>query len=135
MESLIDKIMEESEVKSRFSGNDTSSISSLDDENMLSLLDMISSKRINLLEIVVALEKYHTSGNVEQRTKSINILESAIHEVEDLRLDSKASTALAQFFCKKLKDVHSVLPAVKSIYAILKYHPLAVKDSQRKGDG
>lgn len=90
MEQLVNQIMEDSEVKSKFSGGDTMSVSSSDDQTMLSLIDMISSKQGNLLDLLIVLKKYHTDGNVDQRVKSLNVVATVIHEVADLGLDSKA---------------------------------------------
>lgn len=134
MEALLDHIMEDSDIKSRFTG-DNSSTTSNEDESLLSLIDFISSKKANLLDLVVALEKYHTQGTVEQRSKSITVLGAVIHEIANLGLDSKALVALSQFFVSKLRDVHCVLPAMRAIYDILKYHPVVVKESQTLGDG
>jgi DNA repair/transcription protein MET18/MMS19 len=135
MDQLVNHIMEDSEVKSGFSGADTSSLTSNDDQTMLSLIDMISSKQGNLLDLLIALKKYHTDGDVDQRVKSLNVISTVIHEVADLGLDSKAVWALSSFFVSKLKDVHWVLPSLRAIHAIIKYHPLTVKSSQQNGDG
>lgn len=105
MEAIIDHIMEDPDLKSKLAG-DTSSIHSTDDESVLSLIDYISSKKANLLDLVIVLEKYHTRGTVEQRARSINIIGTVIHEVATLGLDSKACVALSQFFVSKLRDVH-----------------------------
>lgn len=105
MEPLVDQIMEEADLKSRFSG-DTSSMTSTEDESVLSLIDYISSKKGNLLDLVIVLEKYHTKGSVEQRAKSISIIGTVIYEVMNLGLDSKACVALSKFFVSKLRDVH-----------------------------
>jgi len=79
---------------------DASTISSNDDQSMLSLIDMVSSRKINLLEVVIGLEKYHTDGNADQRSKAINVLSTIIYEVAEIGLDSIAICALVQFFSK-----------------------------------
>lgn len=89
----------------------------------------------NLLQLVIALEKYHTNGNPEQRSKSIGIIGTVIYEVMNLGLDSKACVALSKFFVSKLRDVHCVLQAIRAIYALVKYHSTEVKQSQNNGDG
>lgn len=105
MENLVDHIMQDIEIKSKYSG-ETSSVTSTDDESLLSLIDHISSKKNNLLDLVIVLEKYHTKGNVEQRGKSINVIGTVINEVVNLDLDSKAVVGLSKFFVGKLRDVH-----------------------------
>ena len=133
MENLVEHVMQEADIKSRGSG-ESNSVSISEDESLLSLIDMISSRRSNLLDLVILLEKYHTKGDVEQRAKSISIIGTVIHEVANLDLDSKACVGLSKFFVSKLRDVHWVLPSMKAIYGLLKYHPESVKSSQQSGD-
>ena len=99
----------------------------------VSLIELLQNKW-NLLQLVIALEKYHTNGNPEQRSKSIGIIGTVIYEVMNLGLDSKAWVALSRFFVSKLRDVHCVLQAIRAIYALIKYHSEEVKQSQNKGD-
>jgi len=106
MDELVEQIMGDSDYKNRFYSADTSSIAGNDDESLLSLIDHISSGKANLLDLVIMLEKYHTQGSVEQRTKAIGIIGTIIYEVANLGLDSKAVVALSQFFISKLKDLH-----------------------------
>lgn len=134
MDVLIDRIMNDSDVKSKYSHASTSSVTSDGESGMSELFDKVSNKEINMLEVVVGLERYHTEGTPEQRAKAINILFGIIHEVADIGLDSKAVAGLAEFLAKKYKDVHCVLSALRGINALLKYHPLIVKQSQRDGD-
>ena len=105
MENLVEHVMQEADIKSRGSG-ESNSVSISEDESLLSLIDMISSRRSNLLDLVILLEKYHTKGDVEQRAKSISIIGTVIHEVANLDLDSKACVGLSKFFVSKLRDVH-----------------------------
>ena len=113
--------MQDYDTKSKFSG-DTSSLNSTDDEPLLSLIDLISSRKHSLLDLVLLLEKYHTQGSDENRAKSISVLGKVINEVVNLNLDSKAVVGISNFFVAKLKDVRCILPSIKAIHSILKYH-------------
>lgn len=106
MEALVDQIMDEGDFKNKFTSGETSSVTSTEDESILSLIDYISSRQGNLLELIAVLEKYHCEGNKDQRCKAINIIGTVIFEVANLGLDSKATVALCTFFIAKLKDVH-----------------------------
>lgn len=134
MDSIVEQMMQDIDMKSRYSG-ESSSVLSIEDESMLSLIDHISTKKSNLLDLVILLDKYHTHGNVEQRAKSISIIGTVINEVLNLGLDSKATVGLSKFFVSKLRDVHCVLPAIKAIHGILKFHSESVKLSQEEGEG
>lgn len=90
MESLVEHIMEETVLKNRFTAGDTSSVNSTEDESVLSLIDMISSRKGNLIDLIIVLEKYHTNGTTDQRSKAINVIGTVVHEVANLGLDSKA---------------------------------------------
>lgn len=135
MEILIDRIMNDADVKSKYSQISTSSVTSNEDTSMLDLFDQISSRKANFLEVILGLEKYHTEGDPEQRTKAINVIAGIIHEVPNLGLDSKAIAGLVEFFTKKFKDEHCILPSLRGMHALLKFHSQVVKQSQRDGEG
>jgi hypothetical protein len=69
------------------------------------------------------------SQNDKVRKKAIDLLAYALIEIPHLMLTEESLFALASFFVDKLTDVVCVLPAVKSLYAILRFHNTIIKNS------
>ena len=64
------------------------------------------------------------------RKKSIDLLAYTLIEIPHLMLTYEQITALTTFFIEKLQDVVCVLPAVKSMFALLHFHSTVIKNHQ-----
>ena len=66
--------------------------------------------------------------------KSIDLLAYTLIEIPHQMLTYEQITALTTFFIEKLQDVICVLPAVKSLFALLHFHSSVIKNVTGQND-
>jgi len=70
-----------------------------------------------LLELIENLKPFLLHSEIQTRQKAVLIVAQIL---EKSNLSSKENELLAEFFCSKLKDHHSILPAtLQGIFALV----------------
>ncbi|KAF5383772.1 hypothetical protein D9615_003569 [Tricholomella constricta] len=85
------------------------------DEEIEEVITEISNDRITLLGIVKALGEYLTSEEDELRTKGVDFLSLVLSRCPANKLNRQSVRVLATFYCGKLDDTETIIPALKGL--------------------
>ncbi|KAF8347787.1 Dos2-interacting transcription regulator of RNA-Pol-II-domain-containing protein [Amanita rubescens] len=85
------------------------------DEELEETVSEISNDKTSLLTVVKALGPYLTSEEDEPRTKGVDFLSSVIARLPPAKLNIASVKVLTSFYCGKLDDTETVIPALKGL--------------------
>ncbi|KAJ7289243.1 ARM repeat-containing protein [Mycena rebaudengoi] len=83
------------------------------DEEVAGAVSEVSQGR--LLSVVKALGQYLTSEQYELRTKGVDFLATVIGRCPENALNKQSVKVLTAFFCDKLDDTETIVPALKGL--------------------
>ncbi|KAG6821481.1 hypothetical protein H0H93_010205 [Arthromyces matolae] len=78
----------------------------------------ISANRITLLDVVKALGEYLTSEEDNLRSKGVEFLSLVLKECPPEKLNRQSIRVLTTFYCGKLDDTETIIPALKGLNTI-----------------
>ncbi|CAL1714198.1 unnamed protein product [Somion occarium] len=79
----------------------------------------LSSGNASLLPLVKALGEYLTSEEDDQRTKGVEFLSSVLARFPREKLNRQSVRVLVTFYCGKLEDTETIIPALKGLVALV----------------
>ncbi|KAJ3917813.1 ARM repeat-containing protein [Lentinula edodes] len=80
----------------------------------------ISNGSTSLLNVVKALGEYLTSEEDALRTKGVEFLSAVLGRCPPEKLNRQAARVLTSFYCSKLEDSETVVPALKGLVSLTK---------------
>ncbi|KAJ3721001.1 ARM repeat-containing protein [Lentinula raphanica] len=90
------------------------------DEEITEIVSEISNGSTSLLNVVKALGEYLTSEEETSRTKGVELLSVVLGRCPPERLNRQAARVLTSFYCSKLEDSETVVPALKGLVNLTK---------------
>ncbi|KAJ8590123.1 ARM repeat-containing protein [Rhizopogon salebrosus TDB-379] len=81
----------------------------------------ISSGQFTLLDIIKALGEFLTSEEDRLRTKGVEFLSSVLGRCPHEKLNRQAVGVLTKFYCSKLEDLETIIPALKGLSCLVKF--------------
>ncbi|KAG2150264.1 Dos2-interacting transcription regulator of RNA-Pol-II-domain-containing protein [Suillus bovinus] len=81
----------------------------------------ISSGQLTLLDIIKALGEFLTSEEDRLRTKGVKFLSSVLGRCPHEKLNRQAIRVLTTFYCSKLEDFETIIPALNGISYLVKF--------------
>lgn len=81
----------------------------------------ISSGQLTLLDIIKALGEFLTSEEDRLRTKGVEFLSSILGRCPHERLNRQAIRVLTTFYCSKLEDLETIIPALNGLSYLVKF--------------
>ncbi|KAG2747281.1 hypothetical protein P692DRAFT_20736558 [Suillus brevipes Sb2] len=81
----------------------------------------ISSGQLTLLDIIKALGEFLTSEEDRLRTKGVEFLSSILGRCPHERLNRQAIRVLTNFYCSKLEDLETIIPALTGLSYLVKF--------------
>ncbi|KAG2141268.1 ARM repeat-containing protein [Suillus clintonianus] len=81
----------------------------------------ISSGQLTLLDIIRALGEFLTSEEDRLRTKGVEFLSSVLGRCPHERLNRQAVRVLTTFYCSKLEDLETIIPALNGLSYLVKF--------------
>ncbi|KAG2068710.1 hypothetical protein BDR04DRAFT_1206804 [Suillus decipiens] len=81
----------------------------------------ISSGQLTLLDIIRALGEFLTSEEDRLRTKGVKFLSSVLARCPHERLNRQAIRVLTTFYCSKLEDLETIIPALDGLSYLVKF--------------
>ncbi|KAG5340290.1 hypothetical protein C0989_002306 [Termitomyces sp. Mn162] len=87
----------------------------------------ISENNFALLDVVKALSEFLTSEEDESRTKGVEILSLVLSRCPAEKLNRQSVRVLTTFYCGKLDDTETIIPALKGLHT-LSSHPSCSPD-------
>ncbi|KAG1876711.1 ARM repeat-containing protein [Suillus subalutaceus] len=81
----------------------------------------ISSGQLTLLDIIKALGEFLTSEEDRLRTKGVEFLSSVLGRCPHERLNLQAIRVLTTFYCSKLEDLDTIIPALNGLTHLVKF--------------
>ncbi|KAJ8694930.1 hypothetical protein PTI98_007563 [Pleurotus ostreatus] len=92
------------------------------------IVTAVSSAQFALLDLVKSLGGYLTSEEDELRTKGVGLLSSVLHQ-GNLTTNRQTVHALTLFYCGKLDDTETIVPALDGLVALSKQPNLSSEDA------
>ncbi|KAF9490145.1 ARM repeat-containing protein [Pleurotus eryngii] len=92
------------------------------------IVTAVSSAQFALLDLVKSLGGYLTSEDDELRTKGVGLLSSVLHQ-GNLTTNRQTVHALTLFYCGKLDDTETIVPALDGLVALSKQPNLSSEDA------
>ncbi|KAF8661259.1 hypothetical protein AX16_001362 [Volvariella volvacea WC 439] len=80
--------------------------------------DEINAIKTTLLDVVKALGDYLTSEEDESQTKGVELLSTVLKQCPPDRLNKQGVRVLSTFFCSKLEEFHTVIPALNGLVTL-----------------
>ncbi|CDO69761.1 hypothetical protein BN946_scf184766.g6 [Trametes cinnabarina] len=80
----------------------------------------ISQGKATLLDLVKSLGEYLTSEEDDLRTKGVEFLSLVLAQCPPERLNRQAVRVLVSFYCGKLEDTETIIPALKGLVTLTK---------------
>ncbi|KAG1887770.1 Dos2-interacting transcription regulator of RNA-Pol-II-domain-containing protein [Suillus subluteus] len=81
----------------------------------------ISSGQLTLLDIIRALGEFLTSEEDRLRTKGVEFLSSVLGRCPHEKLNLQAIRVLTTFYCSKLEDLDTIIPALNGLTHLVKF--------------
>ncbi|KAG1780953.1 Dos2-interacting transcription regulator of RNA-Pol-II-domain-containing protein [Suillus placidus] len=81
----------------------------------------ISSGQFTLLDIIKALGEFLTSEEDRLRMKGVEFLSSVLGRCPHERLNRQAIRVLSTFYCSKLEDLETIIPALNGLSYLVKF--------------
>ncbi|OSD04782.1 ARM repeat-containing protein [Trametes coccinea BRFM310] len=95
-------------------------IASEQDQEVQDAASEISQGRAALLDLVKALGEYLTSEEDDLRTKGVEFLSRVLARCSPEKLNRQAVRVLVSFYCGKLEDTETIVPALKGLVTLTK---------------
>ncbi|KAL4256995.1 MMS19 nucleotide excision repair protein [Pleurotus pulmonarius] len=92
------------------------------------IVTAVSSAQFSLLDLVKSLGGYLTSEDDDLRTKGVGLLSSVLHQ-GDLITNRQTVHALTLFYCGKLDDTETIVPALDGLVALSRQPNLSTEDA------
>ncbi|KZT67370.1 ARM repeat-containing protein [Daedalea quercina L-15889] len=93
-------------------------IASEQEEEVDTAVSEIGSGNATLLDVVKALGEYLTSEEDELRTKGVEFLSLVIGKCPPEKLSRQSVRVLVSFYCGKLEDTETIIPALKGLVSL-----------------
>ncbi|KAJ3862033.1 ARM repeat-containing protein [Lentinula novae-zelandiae] len=90
------------------------------EEEIAQAVSEISNGSTSLLNVVKALGEYLTSEEDALRTKGVEFLSAVLGRCPPEKLNRQAARVLTSFYCSKLEDSETVVPALKGLVSLTK---------------
>ncbi|KIK08924.1 hypothetical protein K443DRAFT_671974 [Laccaria amethystina LaAM-08-1] len=90
------------------------------DEEIGEIVSDISNDRTTLIVIVKALGEYLTSEENDLRRKGVELLSLVLEKCPPARLTRQSIRVLTPFYCGKLDDSETIVPALQGILTLVK---------------
>ncbi|KAF8825853.1 hypothetical protein HHX47_DHR6000662 [Lentinula edodes] len=90
------------------------------EEEIVKAVSEISNGSTSLLNVVKALGEYLTSEEDALRTKGVEFLSAVLGRCPPEKLNRQAARVLTSFYCSKLEDSETVVPALKGLVSLTK---------------
>ncbi|KDQ61341.1 hypothetical protein JAAARDRAFT_190123 [Jaapia argillacea MUCL 33604] len=88
------------------------------DQDIEETVKVITSGGAGLLNVVKALGEYLTAEEEEMRTKGVEFLSSVLGRCPPEQFNRQSVRVLVNFYCGKLEDTDTLVPAVKGILCL-----------------
>ncbi|PBK72546.1 ARM repeat-containing protein [Armillaria solidipes] len=88
------------------------------DEEVAAIVSEVSDGRTSLLNVVKALGEYLTSEEDNLRTKGVEFLSLVLDRCPPEKLNRQSVRVLATFYCSKLEDTETIIPALKGLLSL-----------------
>lgn len=88
------------------------------DEEVEETVSEISNERITLINVVKALGEYLTSEEDDLRTKGVDFLSLVLGLCPSERFNRQSVRVLTNFYCEKLDDTETIIPALKGLVTL-----------------
>ncbi|KAK0239096.1 ARM repeat-containing protein [Armillaria nabsnona] len=88
------------------------------DEEVAATVSEVSDGRTSLLNVVKALGEYLTSEEDNLRTKGVEFLSLVLDRCPPEKLTRQSVRVLAAFYCSKLEDTETIIPALKGLLSL-----------------
>ncbi|PBK99659.1 ARM repeat-containing protein [Armillaria gallica] len=88
------------------------------DEEVAAIVSEVSDGRTSLLNVVKALGEYLTSEEDNLRTKGVEFLSLVLDRCPPEKLTRQSVRVLAAFYCSKLEDTETIIPALKGLLSL-----------------
>ncbi|KAI0629374.1 ARM repeat-containing protein [Trametes polyzona] len=89
----------------------------------------ISQGNITLLDLVKSLGEYLTSEEDDLRTKGVEFLSLVLAKCPPEKLSRQSVRVLTTFYCGKLEDTETIIPALKGLVTLTKLPAFAATDA------
>ncbi|OJA09726.1 hypothetical protein AZE42_08802 [Rhizopogon vesiculosus] len=90
----------------------------------------ISSGQLTLLEIIKALGEFLTSEEDRLRAKGVEFLSSILGRCPHEKLNRQAVGVLTKFYCSRLEDLETIIPALKGLSYLVKFPNVQSADAK-----
>ncbi|KZT07275.1 ARM repeat-containing protein [Laetiporus sulphureus 93-53] len=87
-------------------------------EEIDTIVSEISNGNSRLLDVVKALGEYLTSEEDEMRTKGVELLSLVLGRCPPEKLGRQSVRVLVNFYCGKLEDTETIIPALKGLVSL-----------------
>ncbi|KAH9930313.1 ARM repeat-containing protein [Fomitopsis serialis] len=104
-------------------------IASEQEEEVDTAVSEISKGNATLLDLVKALGEYLTSEEDELRTKGVEFLSLVISKCPPEKLHRQSVRVLVSFYCGKLEDTETIIPALKGLVSLTAMPAFASADA------
>ncbi|KAK0501497.1 ARM repeat-containing protein [Armillaria luteobubalina] len=91
------------------------------DEEVAAIVSEVSDGRTSLLNVVKALGEYLTSEEDNLRTKGVEFLSLVLDRCPPEKLTRQSVRVLAMFYCSKLEDTETIIPALKGLLSLSRH--------------
>ncbi|KAK0188708.1 ARM repeat-containing protein [Armillaria mellea] len=91
------------------------------DEEVAAIVSEVSEGRTSLLNVVKALGEYLTSEEDNLRTKGVDFLSLVLDRCPPEKLSRQSVRVLATFYCNKLEDTETIIPALKGLLSLSRH--------------
>ncbi|CCM00251.1 uncharacterized protein FIBRA_02280 [Fibroporia radiculosa] len=93
-------------------------IASEREEEVIAVVSEISSGNATLLDVVKSLGKYLTAEEDELRTKGVDFLSLVLSKCPAEKMNRQSVRVLVAFYCGKLEDTETIVPALKGLVSL-----------------
>ncbi|TFK39917.1 Dos2-interacting transcription regulator of RNA-Pol-II-domain-containing protein [Crucibulum laeve] len=90
------------------------------DEEVVETVSEISQGGVSLVDIVKALGEYLTSEDDELRRKGVEFLSKVLAQCPVGKLNRQSARVLTAFYCGKLDDIETIIPALKGLVILVR---------------
>ncbi|KAH7105998.1 ARM repeat-containing protein [Auriculariales sp. MPI-PUGE-AT-0066] len=99
------------------------------DSDLDVLVEAASTAAPALLEVVKALGPYLTSEDEKLRESGVSLLGTIVARVPPAQMNRHATRTMLAFFCQKLEDTETVIPALKAIHTLTALPTFTAEDA------
>ncbi|GBE89610.1 MMS19 nucleotide excision repair [Sparassis crispa] len=104
-------------------------IASEREEEVQTIISEIAAGNVTLLQIVKALGEYLTADEDDLRTKGVEFLSLVLGRCPPEKLNRHSVRVLVTFYCGKLEDTETIIPALKGLLSLTSMPLFASNDA------